>query len=156
MAVLEFNTMERRASAGSSQRLVAATVGVPVIDQEHKALFANLDRLNADAEAWPGSAEFSEVLSRLGRQINAHFDTEEQILRACAMPAEMVLAHVQAHTEILDQYARLNLDLMVGRQVTREEALAMIRRWIVAHVLHHDVKIQEYLPDTTAEASASN
>jgi hemerythrin-like metal-binding protein len=88
----------------------------------------------------------------LGRQINAHFDSEEAILRDCGMPAQSVLDHIRAHTEILDQYARLNLELMHGKAVSREEALVMIREWIVEHVLNHDMKIAEYASATRATA----
>ena len=116
------------------------------MDLEHEALVAQLDRLNADPDAHPGTEAFSEVLSRLGRQINAHFDSEEAILRECAMPADLVLEHIRAHTDILDQYARLNLELMVGMVCSREDALGLIRRWIVEHVLHHDMKLSQYMP----------
>jgi hemerythrin len=127
-------------------------VGVPSIDREHLDLVAHLDRLQADADANPGTDAFSEVLSHLGRQINAHFDSEEVILRDCGMPAQSVLGHMRAHTEILDQYARLNLELMHGKPVSREEALVMIREWIVEHVLNHDMKIAEYASATAGTA----
>jgi len=121
-------------------------VGVSSIDREHLDLVAHLDRLHANLDANPGTDAFSEVLSRLGRQINAHFDSEEAILRDCGMPAQTVLDHIRAHTEILDQYARLNLELMHGKAVSRDEALVMIREWIVEHVTNHDMVIAEYAP----------
>lgn len=144
--------MERRAIARHPPLEFAIRVGLPVIDREHVALVRQLDRLNADKEAQPGSEAFSEILSRLGRQINAHFDSEEEILRTCGMPPELVLEHIQAHTEILEQYARLNLELMAGKLHSRDEALGLVRRWIVDHVLNHDVRICEYLPGATTDA----
>lgn len=113
---------------------------------------AHLDRLHADADANPGTDAFSEVLGRLGRQINAHFDSEEAILRDCGMPPQTVLDHIRAHTEILDQYTRLNLELMNGKAVSRDEALLMVREWIVEHVLNHDMKIAEYAPALASNA----
>ena len=127
-------------------------VGVSSIDREHLDLVAHLDRLHANLDANPGTDAFSEVLSRLGQQINAHFDSEEAILRDCGMPAQTVLDHIRAHTEILDQYARLNLELMRGKAVSRDEALVMIREWIVEHVLNHDMKIAEYASATAGTA----
>ncbi len=148
--------MERRAIARHPPLEFAIRIGLPLIDGEHVALVRQLDRLNADQDAHPNSDSFSEVLSGLGRQINAHFDSEEDILRSCGMPPELVLEHINAHTEILEQYARLNLDLMAGKFHTRDEALGLVRRWIVDHVLNHDVRIAEYLPRTDAgKASAA-
>ncbi len=140
--------MERRASARHPPLEFAIRIGLPVIDREHVTLVRQLDQLNADKDAHPGSEAFSEILSQLGRQINAHFDTEEEILRGCGMPSQVVLEHVQAHTEIIEQYARLNLDLMNGKHHSREEALGLVRRWIVDHVLTHDVKLSGYLAET--------
>lgn len=145
--------MERRATARHPPLEFAIRVGLPAIDREHAALVQQLDLLNADVEAYPASDVFSEILSRLGRQINAHFDSEEAILRSCGMPAEQVVEHIQAHTEILEQYARLNLDLMAGNITSREEALALVRRWIVEHVLHHDIKMTDYLPGRVSAAA---
>lgn len=138
--------MERRSRPRHASSASVATVGNTQIDQEHAALVDHLDRLQADPKLHPASEVFTDLMSRIGRQINAHFDSEEEILRTCGMPDEVVVEHVMAHTEILDQYARLNLDMMNGNEFSREEALALIRHWIVEHVLHHDVKISAFLP----------
>lgn len=120
-------------------------IGVPVIDEEHYDLFARLAALDGNIEATPCSAAFSEILSRLGQQIGAHFDSEEKVFRSLDLPADDVLSHIQAHTAILDQYTQLNLDLMAGQALVRSEVLAMIRRWIVDHLMDHDIKIRNFL-----------
>lgn len=130
-----------------------ASVGVKSVDRQHAALVDQLDRLQSNPDVHPGSDAFTELLSRLGRQINVHFDHEEEILRTCGMPPELVLQHFHAHTEILDQYARLNLDMMNGGQFSRDEALELIRQWIVDHVLHHDLKMAEFLPEESSDRS---
>lgn len=107
--------------------------------------------MQGNPDVRPGSEAFTELLSRLGRQINAHFDSEEKILRTCGMPADVVLEHFRAHTEILDEYARLNFDMMQGDELSREAALALIRNWIVEHVLSHDVKIVDFLPASASD-----
>ena len=148
--------MERRATVRNHPLEFAIRIGLPAIDRDHVALVKQLDRLNSHKEAHPGGDTFSEVLSRLGHQINAHFDSEEEILRSCGMPPELVLAHIQAHTEIIEQYTLLNLDLMAGKYCSREDALSLVRSWIVGHVLNHDVKISEYLPENGAGATLTS
>ena len=110
-------------------------------------LFADTDQAVSKGNIELALAAFEHFRSAM----LAHFDSEEAILRDCGMPAQTVLDHIRAHTEILDQYARLNLELMHGKAVSRDEALVMIREWIVEHVLNHDMKIAEY-----ASAFASN
>jgi hypothetical protein len=107
-------TVERRANARHPPLEFAIRVGMPVIDREHVALVRQLDRLNDDKDAQPGSEAFSEILSRLGRQINAHFDSEEEILRSCEMPPNWYGSTSRRIPKFSSEYARLNLDLMNG------------------------------------------
>jgi hemerythrin-like metal-binding protein len=119
--------------------------GVASIDREHEALFAQLDRLLENPQAHPESEPFADVLSHLGPQISAHFDSEERILKSCGMPAHEVAEHVDAHTGILEQYAQMNCDLMEGKALARTEALRMVESWIVDHLRQFDCRISEYL-----------
>ena len=120
-------------------------LGLPEIDSQHGALFAQLDRLIARTQAQHLSEPFLEILSQLGRQINAHFESEESFLRACGMPPEELAEHMSAHEEILEQYTRLNLDLMAGKPIGQQSILKQVREWIVEHVLRHDSRIRQYV-----------
>jgi len=122
----------------------ALLTGVPLIDDEHLALVGQLDALEGNEQAHPRSEVFSEILSRLGAQISKHFDDEEVVLNVVGMPADLIAGHVQAHIDILDQYTRLNLDLMRGEPLDRSDVLLMIKGWIIDHVLDFDIRIRDY------------
>lgn len=139
--------MDRRAPPRNPQIENSLRTGVPAIDREHYGLLVQLDRLQSDPAIQPGSEIFSEYITRLGREISAHFESEEKILRSCEMPEALLREHVRAHSRILEQYSNLNLGLMVGQEISREDILGLIREWIVEHVLHHDLKAVDYLPD---------
>ncbi len=124
-------------------------IGVPALDREHHALLAHLNRL-LENQQQPASESFIDVLTRLGSEIDAHFRSEEKILGACGMPAAEVERHVQAHTEILEQYAELNFGLMKGETYSRPDVLMMIHHWIVGHLMQHDLRIRDYLLVPTA------
>jgi hemerythrin len=121
-------------------------IGVHSIDREHSALLNQLNRLIANPLAEPASEPFADVLSQLGPQISAHFDNEEGILKSCGMPADEVAEHVEAHTEILEQYAQMNCDLMEGKTLVRSEALREVKGWIIDHLRRYDSRIKQYLP----------
>jgi hemerythrin len=121
-------------------------VGVPEVDDQHRVLIGELNCLIADLEAVPTSEAFTDVLSRLGRDLTAHFSFEEQVIGGLEMTAQEVEEHLTAHTEILRQYTELNLDLMRMRSWTRGEVLEMIRFWIVDHIVVHDLRMRRYLP----------
>lgn len=121
-------------------------VGVQSIDREHSALITQLNRLIENPQAIPESEPFADVLSHLGPQISAHFDSEEGVLKSIGMPPHELAEHVEAHTEILEQYAQMNCDLMEGKALARSDALLMIKGWIIDHLRRYDSRIKKYLP----------
>jgi hemerythrin-like metal-binding protein len=120
-------------------------IGVPSIDQAHLEFVQQLDRLVGNSDAHPGTEVFSEVLSWMGGQIATHFTNEEVIIKLIGMPAEDVASHIQAHSEIHDQYTRLSLELMQGKLPDRVDVLQMIKGWTIDHVVFHDLKMKPYL-----------
>ena len=136
---------DNRQSAATADLDPSLLIGVPSIDREHRALVWQLNRLLEDTQALPQSETFSEVLSRLGEDIGAHFDSEEGVLKSCGMPGDEIAKHVQAHDEILEQYTRLSFDLMEGKALARTDVLLLISRWIIDHLLCYDIKIRTYI-----------
>lgn len=121
-------------------------IGVPSIDREHYALITQINRLIENPLTEPASETFADVLSQIGPQIRFHFDSEEGLLKSCGMPADEVAEHVEAHTEILEQYALMNCDLMEGKPLTRSQALLQVKGWIIDHLRRYDSRIRQYLP----------
>lgn len=121
-------------------------IGIESIDNEHRELFDLLRRLRSMPAKPANSIEFSELLGRLGRDLMAHFGTEEKVLNSCAMPAAQVQRHLEAHTHILQQYAELNLDLMKHQPLARADILQMVENWVIDHIKLHDLQIRNYLP----------
>lgn len=132
-------------SASGQTRNQCPLLGLPEIDSQHLALFAQFDRLIGKPHSHPVAEPFSEILSQLGRQIDAHFVSEESLLKACGMPPEELAEHLAAHEEILEQYAQLNLDLIAGKGIGQQSILEMVRRWIVDHIHQYDSRIRHYL-----------
>ena len=130
--------------------LPSLLIGVPFIDKEHDELVAQLDSLLSHPEALPDTEKFSEILSQLGGQINAHFNHEEDFFKSLGMPEKEVEGHVQTHTDILNQYTQLVLDLMHGKAPGRTDVLLMIKDWIIGHVVRFDLNIKNYIPKSDA------
>ena len=122
-------------------------IGVPAIDAEHRELISTLKALRANPNASPGSEAFSEILDQLGCQIMSHFRNEEHFFKQSSfgMPTDEIRRHEQDHQAIVEQYAALCFDLMQRKTVERSEALEMVEHWIVGHVVHHDLRLRDYL-----------
>lgn len=119
-------------------------IGVPSIDSEHETLVELLDRLIKSPHVLPGTETFSEILSQLGGQLMEHFNSEERYIRSCGLPQEEVMAHIEAHDLIVEQYTQLNLKMMADLSHTLSDAAQLIKRWIIEHLLEHDMKIRQY------------
>lgn len=117
-------------------------VGLPAVDEQHQRLIDELNCLISDVQATPSSEAFGEVMTRLGTELDEHFEFEEGLFDELGLPAAEVDAHVAAHTEILRQYADLHLDLMRQKSLRRVDVLRQIRNWIVGHIATHDVKMR--------------
>ena len=129
------------------------SIGIASIDQEHHDLIHQFDLLISNPDIYPGSERFSEVLSQLGAQFKRHFINEEELIKSIGMPEVDIVCHTRAHIHILEQYNRLNLDLMQGRRTDRSEVVRMIKAWIIDHIVHHDLKIRAYVPETKRQDS---
>lgn len=117
-------------------------VGVPAIDEQHRRLIDDLNRLLEQPHSQPSSELFSDVLSRLGRELSEHFEFEERYFRRMGLPTPEIEAHLAAHAEIIHQYTELNLELMHNQAVKRTDVLSLIRRWVVDHIVVHDLRLR--------------
>jgi hemerythrin-like metal-binding protein len=127
-------------------RDAALLVGIPSIDSEHAELMSEIGRLIGPPAVSLDSERFSEIVSRLGRQLAEHFEHEEAIIEECGLPADEVAAHRRAHREILEQYTMLQFDLMSRTALDPAVVFAMIRSWIVGHLIAYDMRLRLFAP----------
>ncbi len=120
-------------------------IGLPEIDRQHLALVAQLNRLIGSEAAELPSPIMSEVLSRLGRDLVAHFQHEESEFARLGLPADLAAAHVAAHSEILSEYVGLNFELMRPHHHSRGSVLVLLRSWITDHIVTFDLSLKDYV-----------
>lgn len=134
--------------AGPSSISESMATGLPTIDEEHLGLLKSLSAAMINPSATSDLEHFGEVLMKIGERLRVHFKHEEAIMQALEIPLEVLARHVRRHDEILEQYAQLNMDLMLHLAPSHQEILAMLKEWIIAHVLDYDVMIRGHLPAT--------
>ena len=136
--------MTRPSTSDADQVIFDASLqtGIASIDEQHGHLIDELNRLISAPLEDLSSELFSEVLSRLGRDLFAHFEHEERWLERRQVQRQQLDAHIAAHASIVDQYTDLNLRLMDQRLPHRTEVVSMIKRWIVDHIALHDLHVR--------------
>jgi hemerythrin len=121
-------------------------IGIPQIDEEHRELTDEFERLIADPDASYGSEAFVTIVTQIAALLRAHFDHEEAIMRSLPMPDEELSRHIKAHEAILAECFQLHEAMMLDVPMSQSDVLLMIERWLVNHVRTTDVKIRAYLP----------
>ena len=121
------------------------TVGDPQIDREHRALIICLRKLIKAARQSGRNPEFHELLSTFGLALMEHFDHEAQLMEKLGMPDELLQPHLQAHQEIIEQYAALNFALMTESAPCWTKTLKQFHSWVCGHIRAHDLKIRPFI-----------
>ena len=122
-------------------------LGVPEIDHQHSELFHSLQHLLA---VGLNEEALSEVLSRLTRQIHAHFASEERFMAGLNMPAAMLREHEQAHSRIVEGLTQIHLDTMLGLRLPIDEVIDRVTAYVEHHINDFDSELKAFLPQSEA------
>jgi len=123
----------------------ALLIGVPAIDDQHKALAGLVARLRDRPNDDVHSEAVTDVLTAVGHLIALHFQTEEILIRRCGLPKAEIDAHVAAHNGMLDQITRINLAALDGRDLRAAEIFETLKTWVIDHVVMHDINLKPYV-----------
>lgn len=119
------------------------SVGIPEIDEQHKILFACLDRLEAAPDKEQVELAMYFVMEQLNDYVRIHFAVEEVVMRLFDFPG--LEAHAAEHRAFAErlkrlQQAELDHDVHV-------EAGRFLREWLVRHVMVSDKQYAAFLLD---------
>lgn len=116
-------------------------IGIPVIDAQHAGLFDTFARLQRS----DSDETLSEILTKLGKQIQDHFHTEEILMRGMGLPDDMLHGHFSAHNTIVEELAELHWHAMNGRAKTIDEVVTMVSAWVIQHLAEYDFGLKPYI-----------
>jgi len=119
------------------------SVGVALLDSDHKALIDTIDRLHFAVEAGEAPEILDQIFDALVAYVEHHFAREEAVLAACAYPG--AAAHKAEHLKFAqdmrytrDRYFR-GEEAAIGR-----ELLDYLKNWLSQHILVEDMAYRPY------------
>jgi hemerythrin len=126
------------------------SVGHPVLDEQHRAIF---DLLGEAQDLWrrgEGVSRLGPLLSRLGKLLEKHFPQEEAVLAASGYPKlqEHAAEHRIALSDLRDICNRFKGGADAAGLAPGWVVLEFIFRMAVGHVLASDAGYAEYLAET--------
>jgi hemerythrin len=113
------------------------SVGVPVLDEEHRALIKCFNGFLAAARS-ADRAGLSEWMERLGEATAAHFSSEESLMAGVDYPDAAL--HRAEHQAVLDEYVSL-IDDWRYKRVSAELLCRFMYRWLLRHMVELDMPL---------------
>ncbi len=118
------------------------SVGVEVLDQQHKQVVEIINRLIDEPAEGFGPDEVARVLDDLTKFVHYHFQTEERLLAERGY--EDLQTQQAEHREFRNELAGLCMGSMKDHTVIPINALLYLKEWWVDHILVKDMKYRPF------------
>jgi len=119
------------------------SVGVESIDEQHKAIVKELNRLYEAMQAGRGQDVLNDVMSELGRYTSYHFTLEEKMMADYGDPG--LVKHKLEHKALLDEVAQKAELVKKGGATAVFEVSEFVRKWLVNHIAGSDMLYSELM-----------
>ncbi len=121
------------------------SVGVEVIDEQHKALIQKLNDTCAAAAMGEGERQTSQALEFLIDYTDYHFSTEERHMEKVRYPG--MVKHKALHEEFKQTLAELEQDFNEegATKKVAEAVQTLLMNWLVKHIQHVDQQFASFL-----------
>ncbi len=121
----------------------AMSVGLPLLDSDHKALIELISSLHEDLELDQDPTKLNRVFEQLAMYVDYHFAREESVMEACAYPA------IDAHRDEHHRFAQDIQDLRdrhtsSAKAKIGQELLDFLKDWLNHHILMQDMHYKKY------------
>ncbi len=120
------------------------SVGIHVIDEEHKKLVSMLNELYDGMRAGKGKETLGGILDRLVAYTAAHFKHEEAFFEQTNYPEGET--HKKQHEDLTAQVLDIQKRFKTGAAgVLSLEVMNFLRKWLVEHIQGSDQKYTQHL-----------
>ncbi|WP_156521059.1 bacteriohemerythrin [Magnetospirillum moscoviense] len=130
------------------------SVGVPVLDADHKTLVGlvnNLHRSIGDAEEY---ATLGSVLQALQDYADHHFAREERVMEVCRYPS--LDTHARIHRRLALEVRELKTRYDGDRSTVRaKDCLDFLHKWLFEHICSTDMDYRAWVVGHPEAASAA-
>lgn len=128
------------------QWLESFSVGDEVIDTDHKRFVGLVNEIKDTLDAGADRAVVTALLGTFVRHARDHFEREEALLKRLGYPK--YAQHKNEHGELNDSIFSLYEQMEAGAEsFGRDELLALIKEWIIHHILFVDMKMKSFIEE---------
>ena len=123
------------------------SVGVPLVDNQHKHLIDMTNQLHNACLLSDDTAkeQYKKTVREAVAYVKHHFSTEEQIMEKTAYPG--LVDHKKIHTEFAQEVLRNALFFDDGKKYIPNQFVRFLRDWVLTHVALIDNSLGNFLID---------
>jgi hemerythrin len=120
------------------------SVGVAVLDEDHKKLVGMVNELYDAMQAGHGKESLGPILDRLVDYTKVHFAREEKLFGQTGYPE--AVPHKQQHDALTRQVLDVQRKYAAGAAATVSlEVMHFLRDWLIKHIQGTDQKYRSHL-----------
>ena len=120
------------------------SVGVGVLDEDHKRLVAMVNELYDSMQAGHGKETLGRILHDLVEYTTVHFAREEKFFAQTGYSA--AAAHKQEHDTLTQQVLDVQHKYMAGASAALSiDVLRFLKSWLINHIQGSDQKYRPHL-----------
>ena len=127
----------------------ALETGNAEVDEQHRALYALVNDLNAAALVDIDDTQIAHQLARILRYAVTHFATEQALMEESGYPRAE--AHMAIHNDFADAAEELARAYGSGTGTSAVELAIFMQDWLETHIREEDRPLVEYLRAWTGE-----
>ena len=132
------------------------SVGVPMLDSDHKILISLLNQLYDAREEGQSQEVIGSVLNVLVEYTINHFAREERLMEIGGYPH--LEEHRKEHRRLTNTVREYHLEYINGRHTAVSDVFELLKDWLIKHILIADSRYQPYVEnvDVTSEEVFEN
>lgn len=123
------------------------SVGVGLIDEQHKMLIRRLNDMSQAIEDVKGPTEIARTLEFLIEYTDFHFSTEAEHMKRSGYPG--LARHLKKHEEFTSTLADLEEEFREdgATQILADSIDTFLVNWLIKHISNVDVEFGAYLEE---------
>jgi len=125
--------------------------GHPIVDGQHKKLFAMVNQLHTAIEEKHTKLVLSDTIENLSDYVATHFKTEEELMLLHKFPN--FDQHKKLHEDLKEQAFKLIKLFSLGKVDLSATISKFLSDWLQNHILENDIKMIGWLKQQTGANS---
>jgi hemerythrin-like metal-binding protein len=120
----------------------SVALGIPHIDEQHKALFGWINALNDAIIGGYGHDKVEELILNLIIYVKEHFSEEERLMLACSFP--QLVSHRSEHDQFVTKLQDIQTNFLAGNDMSADVHDFMVN-WLVCHIKGTDQGYKRFI-----------